>query len=39
MVNYWLPTIGESEIITHSVDDEDHIYLSQFGSKTNENKR
>lgn len=31
-----LPTIGESEIITHSVDDENHIYLSQFGSKTNE---
>jgi len=31
-----LPTIGESEIITHSVDDENHIYLSQLGSKTNE---
>lgn len=34
-----LPTMGKSEIITHSVDDENHIYLSQFGSKTIEKQK
>lgn len=33
------PTPGESEIITHSVDDQQHVYLSKFGSNEQELKQ